>query len=215
MASERSGRTNGMAMRVSEAEREQTVVALREQCVASRLTLDELSSRIRAAYEAKTHEDLVAVTNDLPVAAAHSAPAASSPHMTMLGQPEARPMSRWAAAQRQATRWTVALLGSESRKGRWRIDEQTNTVAVMGSCTLDLRDVALEAPEIRITAFSVMGSVDIIVPEGVEVELGGLAIMGSRDCRVNMAAVHPGAPFVRVQAFALMGSISVKSKPRL
>lgn len=215
MASERAGRTGGMAMRVSEAEREQTVVALREQCVAGRLTLDELSSRIRAAYEAKTHEDLVAITKDLPVAGQRPMPAAPSARTAAIGTPGPRPLGRWAAAQRQATRWTVALLGSESRKGRWRIEEQTNTVAVMGSCTLDLRDVALDAPEIRITAFTVMGSVDIIVPEGVEVEMGGIAVMGSRDCRVNTAAIHPGAPFVRVQAFALMGSVSVKSKPRL
>jgi len=205
-----------MAMRVSEAEREQTIVALREQCVAGRLTLDELSGRVRAAYEAKTHDELVAVIQDLPVPGMQPLePRTGSSRVTVLGTPERRPMSRWQAAQRQATRWTVALLGSESRKGRWRVEEQTNTIAVMGSCTLDLREVALDTPEIQITAMTIMGSVDIIVPEGVEVEMGGIAVMGSRDCRVNTAAIHPGAPFVRVQAFALMGSVSVKSKPRL
>lgn len=186
------------ALRIADADRERTITLLREHCVAGRLSLDELSSRIRSAYDARTQADLDVITHDLP------AP---------LPVPSPAPLTASRLAHRKATRWTVACLSSETRKGRWHLDEQTSACAFLGSCVLDLRQVALNSPEVTITAFSVMGSIDIIVPEGVDVDLGGFAFMGSKDCRVNDAFVHPGAPIVRVQAFALMGSVTVKSKP--
>lgn len=182
------------ALRVSEAERERVVALLREQCVAGHVTMDELAARVRTVYAAQTRAELDATLRDLPV---HAAPAPS----------------RLAGPLRKATRWTVALLSSDSRKGVWRLHEETNSVAVMGSCVLDLRQATLEGPEICIHAFALMGSIEIIVPEGVEVDLSGFALMGSKETRVHDAAVPPGAPVISVQAFALMGSVYVKSKP--
>jgi hypothetical protein len=43
-----------MADRVSDAEREQMVLSLREHLLAGRLTLDEFSERVEAAYSART-----------------------------------------------------------------------------------------------------------------------------------------------------------------
>jgi hypothetical protein len=184
------------ALRIADRDREHTIASLREHCVAGRLTLDELSGRIRSVYDARTQADLDTITQDLPALTPGTVPA---------------PFVR--ASLRKATRWTVACLSSETRKGRWRLEEQTSAFAFMGSCLLDLRQVALDAPEVTITAISFMGSIEIIVPEGVEVDLGGFSLMGSKDCRVNDAFVHPGAPLIRVQAFSLMGSVLVRSKP--
>jgi hypothetical protein len=186
------------ALRIGDSEREHTIACLREHCVAGRLTLDELSGRIRSVYDARTQADLDTVTQDLP---ALTPMAASATYAR--------------SALRKATRWTVACLSSETRKGRWRLDEQTAALAFMGSCVLDLRQVALDAPEATIIAISVMGSIDIIVPEGVDVDLGGFSFMGSKDCRTNDALVHPGAPLIRVQAYTLMGSVTIKSKPTM
>jgi hypothetical protein len=184
------------ALRIADSDREQTIAGLRDHCVAGRLTLDELSGRVAMVYEARTQADLDLVTQDLPA----------------LGPLAARPtLAR--SALRQATRWTVACLSSETRKGRWRLDEQTSALAIMGSCVLDLRQVALDAPDATITAISVLGSIEIIVPEGVEVDLTGFSFMGSKDCRTKDAAIHPGAPLLRVQAYTFMGSVMVRSKP--
>jgi hypothetical protein len=198
MMQRESGGQRQPALRIADSDREQTIAVLREHCVAGRLTLDELSGRIRAVYDARTQADLDTITQDLPALT-----------------PMAASASYARAALRKATRWTVACLSSETRKGRWRLDDQTAAVAFMGSCTLDLRQVALDAPEVTITAISVLGSIEIIVPEGVEVDLGGFSLMGSKDCRTNDALVHPGAPLVRVQGYSLMGSIMVRSKPSM
>jgi hypothetical protein len=186
------------AIRIGDSEREHTIACLREHCVAGRLTLDELSGRVRSVYDARTQGDLDTITQDLPAL-----------------MPMAASATYARSALRKATRWTVACLSSETRKGRWRLDEQTAALAFMGSCVLDLRQVALDAPEATIIAISVMGSIDIIVPEGVDVDLGGFSFMGSKDCRTNDALVHPGAPLIRVQAYSLMGSVTIKSKPTL
>jgi len=54
----------------SDAEREQAVERLRDASAQGRLTLDELSARTDAAYAARTHAELVAVTAGLPAAGA-------------------------------------------------------------------------------------------------------------------------------------------------
>jgi hypothetical protein len=55
-------------LRVSDADREQAVVALREHLVAGRLTLEEFCDRVDAALRAKVTGDLAQVHDDLPEA---------------------------------------------------------------------------------------------------------------------------------------------------
>jgi hypothetical protein len=82
----------------------------------------------------------------------------------------------------------------------------------MGGADIDLRQAELQGPEATITVYSVMGGAHVIVPEGVHVELGGLAIMGGKDHRPGKEPVPPGAPVVRVRAYTLMGGVSVITK---
>lgn len=181
---------NEDAVRVTDAEREQAVARLREATVDGRLTLEEFSGRMGDALAARTRGDLVPVTADLALA-----PSAATP----------------SGGVRRATRWMVALMGSSKQRGRWRVDERSNAVAIMGDCEVDLRSAALAGAEIEITAVAVMGAIKVIVPPGVAVELDGIAIMGDRDSNVT-SAPQPGAPSIRVRAFVLMGEVKVEEK---
>jgi len=59
-----------------------------------------------------------------------------------------------------------------------------------------------------------MGGVEIIVPEGVEVELTGFSIMGDRSNKLE-GPVLPDAPIVRVDAYAVMGGVDIRHpKPK-
>lgn len=178
-------------LRAGDADRERVAVRLQENLVAGRLTLDEFSERLDAAYSLRTIAELEELTRDLPQTAA--------PLVTQ--------------TRRTPTRWSVAAMGSVERKSRWRVPPQTTAVAVMGSVVLDLRKAEITSAEVEITAVTVMGSIEIIVPEGVEVDLTGFAVMGSKEEKVTDAPPLPGAPLVRVRAFALMGSVEVLSKP--
>jgi hypothetical protein len=112
-----------------------------------------------------------------------------------------------------ARRWVVALMSGNKLNGRWRVGRSITAVAVMGCCELDLRQADISATEVRVTAVAVMGGVDIIVAEGIAVELRGLSIMGGKCMRVADVPVLPGSPIISVRAFPFMGGVSVRSKP--
>jgi hypothetical protein len=181
------------ALRASDADRERTLGVLRDAAGDGRLTLGELTERIEAAWSAKTHEELAPLTADL-----------------VREQPAPAPSGGFVPQPRKARNWLVAVMGGSERKGRWRVASRVNAVAVMGGCEVDLRDAEIEAPEIVITAIAVMGGIEVIVPEGVEVELGGFVLMGGKGSKVR-GTPRPGAPRVRVRAFGLMGGISVET----
>ncbi len=83
---------------------------------------------------------------------------------------------------------------------------------MMGGCDLDLREAELEGPEVTITAVALTGAVDIVVPEGYEVEMTGFAFMGGRDLKVKDVPRRPGTSLIRVRAFPLMGGVMIRSK---
>src|SRR5579871_6780000 len=209
-------------VRVSDADRERIIDVLRQATSDGRLTLDEFGERVGATYAARTASDLEPLLRDLPVPyvggppvqAAPSAPRVPAPPPLPGAPPPPAPPGPVGAAVRPPNRWTVAVMSGASQKGRWRIRGQHHAIAIMGSCELDLRNCEIEGPEAVITAFVLMGGVDIVVPEGVAVELEGFVFMGAKDGRrVRNVPVIPGSPLIRVQAYGLMGGVSVRSKP--
>src|SRR5262249_9951267 len=175
----------------SDAERERACSILREASVDGRLTLDEFSQRIGRALAARTRDQLAEVTRDLPAVV----------------PPQ--------AVRRPPVRWSVALLGGVDPRGVRRVGAASWAIAFRGGCNLDLRGAAISAPVTASNAISGMGGVDVIVPRGVEVELEGVAVMGSKTLKLSGPPPGPGAPVVRVNAFALMGSVTVRDRPSL
>jgi hypothetical protein len=85
-------------------------------------------------------------------------------------------------------------------------------VAVMGGVELDLREAQFAEPVVTLHAYTLMGGIQITVPEDVEVDVSGVAFMGGFDHNASGPGV-PGAPQVRVLGFALMGGVEVRRKP--
>ena len=75
-----------MAVRVSDADREATVEALREHYFAGRLDVDEFTERVEQAYGARTLEELEQVERELP-SPAHAAPARRKPWLLPGNEP--------------------------------------------------------------------------------------------------------------------------------
>ncbi|MEY2475318.1 MAG: eukaryotic-like serine/threonine-protein kinase [Actinomycetota bacterium] len=181
-------------VRISDDDRQRMVEVLRSHCTDGRLTLDEFSDRVGLAFEAKTRADLELVVADLP--------AVSS-------QPVARVSE---GSRRKPVGSAIAILSGHRQTGVWRPNETIGAFAMMGSVDLDLRHAEIEHPVIQINATAVMGSIEVIVPDGVDVELTGFNLMGSKESRVDESLRRPGAPLIRVNAFALMGSVLVRNK---
>jgi hypothetical protein len=174
-------------IRASDAERDEVVTRLREASVEGRLTLEEFTERMTIAYDAWTHAELEPLVRDLPV------------------QATAAPAVR-AAPKR---RWVISLMGNASRRGRWRVGERTFVLSGMGNATIDLREAILAGPELSIHVFCAMGNVTVIVPDGVDVEIGAIAIMGNRFDRTS-SRFSPGAPVVRITGLVTMGNLFVR-----
>jgi hypothetical protein len=104
------------------------------------------------------------------------------------------------------------VFGSTKRSGTLRVRERLRCLAVFGSVTLDLRGALVEGDVVDIQAGVLFGSVDVIVPEGVEVDLTGLAVFGSKETSGKGPSPRPGAPLVRVNAIVLFGAATVKIK---
>jgi hypothetical protein len=175
----------------SDAERERACVTLREASVEGRLTLDEFGQRVERALSARTRDELALVTRDLPVT------------------------PRLSASARPPVRWLVAVLGGVERRGFWRIGQECTAVSFMGGCKIDLRKALISAPVTTIHAIAIMGGIDIMVPEGIEVDLAGITLLGGKDLRLDGPPPAAGAPLIRIEAFSLLGGLTVRDRPGL
>jgi len=177
---------NAPELRASDADREQVVLALREHTAAGRLTLEEFADRMGRAYEAKTVAELEELGRDLPA--------------------QTRP-------ERKPARFTGAVFSSTERTGRLRLPRHSQALVVFGNVDLDLRRAELSGSVASFTAFLLFGNVDVYVPEGVEVDLGGLTVFGHRREWGSDVPSHVAAPLLRVRIYALFGTADVWRVP--
>ena len=176
-------------VRVSDAQREQAVVALREHLLAGRLTLEEFSARVEAALGAQVGTELARVHEDLPRVAA----------------PE--PGSR-----RGAARLTTGLFGHTARRGRLRLRHWTAAVTAFADVDLDLREATIDRQQTTMAVVAFCGNIDVYVPEGVNVDVSGLALFGHRRDWGNDVTA-PDAPTITVRAAGVFGTIDIWRVP--
>ena len=177
--------------RASDSEREATVVRLREAAAEGRLSVEELAARIDAAYAATTQAELEPLTADLPARAEPSLKVESGG---------------------RATSFVLGILGGGDRRGRWRVAEHVKVINVLGGADLDLREATLAAPEVQITVVSILGGSDIVVPEGVHVELSSLSFLGGDSLKLEGPEPPPGAPVIHVRTVSILGGTDVKTR---
>jgi hypothetical protein len=181
-------------VRASDDERHRVVEALGEHAAEGRITLAELEDRVARAFAVTNRSELAELTHDLPaLTTSHTAADAAPDHG-------------------RSTTWLFAFMGGSTRRTR-RLAGRVNLIAIMGGDNLDLREVEIEGRELTINAFSLMGGADIYVPDSLEVELSGSAIMGGNDERGSPRRPRPGAPTIRIRSFAVMGGVEVWRVP--
>jgi hypothetical protein len=178
------------SLRASDADREQALAALREHMVAGRLTLEEFCARVDAALRSTVAGELAELQQDLP----HALVKSSDSH-------------------RKPARFTAALLGKVVRRGRFMLRRWTVAASVRGDLDLDLRDATMDEARATVTVLAAFGNVDVYVPEGVNVDVGGLTVFGHRR-DWGRDAGQPDAPSIHVRVFGFAGTIDVWRVPR-
>jgi len=176
-------------LRVSDADREQAVIALREHLLAGRLTLEEFSERIEAALRAQLGGELACVKEDLPDVFVEAA-----------------------GSRRRPARLAAALFGHVTRRGRLRLRGWAFAASAFGDLDFDLREATIDRHQSAVTVVAAFGNVDVYVPEGVNVDVGGITVFGHRR-DWGRDAGRPDAPTVHFRVLGFAGTIDVWRVP--
>jgi len=185
-------------LRASDEESERTIDALRDAAGAGRLTFEELAERIENAAGARTRGELEQLTRDLPATGAADDRGGTGV--------EAIPAGALAVLTQQSS-----VFGDVRRSGAWLVPARSSWQSCFGDIVLDLREARVGAAEVVIGAGSVFGDIDVLVPEGIAVELRGRSIFGS--VRQQAGDVAPaGAPRVIVTGWTVFGDIHVRAR---
>ncbi|MFD6229481.1 DUF1707 domain-containing protein [Streptomyces sp. NPDC060232] len=188
-------------LRASDADRDRIAQILGDAVAEGRLTAEEHSERLDTLYAVKTVGELEVLVRDLPAPGGAQAPSAyASP-------------SSYAGAAGPAAETIVAVCSSSSRKGRWRPGAHTRAVSVMGDITIDLTQAVFEQQVTEINVTSVLGNVEILVPENVTLRGYGGGVLGNFEVRgESRGETDPLAPVVIVRGFSLLGNIEARPK---
>jgi DUF1707 SHOCT-like domain len=107
----------------------------------------------------------------------------------------------------------IGILSGVDRKGVWKPARKNKVLALMGGVDLDFSKAELAPGTTEVEFLCLMGGLDIIVPEGINIEVKGLPIMGGIDKKVSDEH-YPGRPTLKINGIALMGGVDIKYPKR-
>ena len=178
--------TDALSVPINDSDRERAGELLQHACGDGRLTLEEFTVRVGAVWAAESRAELEKATNGLAAA-------------PLVGT-------------RQSVEKIICVFSENKRHGRWRMPGSVKVTTVFGATELDLREVQTDADVVEIRGRCVFGSVKVIVPEGVEVDVLGSTVFGSRKLRLAPVPRLAGTPLVRVHINTYFGEVDVRSR---
>jgi hypothetical protein len=175
-------------LRASDADRERVIALLNEAAGDGRLTLGEHSERVEHAYAARTLGELAPLTADLAL-------------------PSAQPI------RLDSRRPVAGIFSRERRDGRWVVPERLMVTAVLGEVVLDLRQALLQSQRTTIVATLFGGTVQLIVPDGITVEMTGTAVLSRQSGEPGLRQANlpgqPEMPVIEVRAMSVGGRVKI------
>ena len=105
----------------------------------------------------------------------------------------------------------VRALGDVKRSGAWIVPPESRYRSWMGHIRLDLRQARISEPEVHIHAWALFGTIDLLVPEGVEVDVQARAKLGQLKQEAG-SAYMPGAPRIVLTGGTVFGEIKVRHR---
>lgn len=211
----------GGSTHLSEAYRADVIDYLSARYSHDDLSETEFERRVELANEATSVSQLIQIVVDLPQSTALinriTSAAVSREEKGRTDSPDTpRDMQKnagWVSVRNpeQESRTIMAVFSGSDLTGRWSVPAGLNAVAVFGGTKIDLTEAEIPAGRFYIHAMSVFGGVEIIIPEGVNVESRGFAIFGGFS-RPRDAGRYPGGPTLVVDGIAFFGGVEVKDR---
>lgn len=190
----------------TQAARTNTIDLLSEHFAQDHLSLEDFEKRVGQVHRANSLEALRALLNGLPTGNVPATLDGGSGTSLAPRVGASVPAGRVKDHDR-----AVAVFSETKRLGRWIPARDNQIVAVMGSAVLDLREAMLGPGQTRFNCMAFFGSIEVIVPEGMYVECGGSAVLGSFEQHdYSPASLDPDGPVVRIEGMAVLGSVEVQ-----
>lgn len=152
------------------------------------LTLEEFMARLDVVYSAANDSELQSATRDIPAAPT--------------------------VGTSRTIKWLFNIFGDEKRAGAWRAADSITGIGIFGDVSLDLRGAYVDSAEVVIRTWLIFGDAELIVPEGIEVDLNGFTLFGDRKLDLAPVPRIPGTPRIRLLAFSIFGDAHVRNTKR-
>jgi hypothetical protein len=174
----------------SDAERERSITVLRDAVGEGRLTLEEFTQRMELATTARTDLELAELARDLP-----AAPPQASTDVA------------------QAPQEHRALFSHIIRKGPWSLPRSSSWRSLFGTIDLDLRQARLASTDSDMHVHNFFGTVTVIVPDGVQVDVQGGGLFASQKIENPEHPPVAGAARLTIHCSGPGGTLYVRSRP--
>jgi hypothetical protein len=184
--------------------REHTIDQLVLNYGRGNLSLEAFESRLDAALEARTHERLLALVEDLDVI--------EDAKFTAQRQREfgvRLPVDAGTDVDRM-----VHIFGGTHRRGAWSVPAKIEMLNVLGGATLDFSEAQLSSSTVNVRVFALFGGAKFIVPEHFNVVTKAICIFGGVDGAVGSASLS-SAPTIVIEGVLIFGGIHVRVRTKL
>ena len=113
-------------------------------------------------------------------------------------------------------RAVAGFMTRQSRSGRWVVPDSFPVTVLFGEVVLDLREAVLQSQRVTVYATLLGGRLELIVPEGLKVELTGPGAPGgtrshpaAQDASQPRTTGPPGTPVIEVRTVVPGGRIKI------
>ncbi|WP_245537724.1 LiaF domain-containing protein [Sediminispirochaeta smaragdinae] len=176
--------------------RERVVEQLKLNFAHNNIEVDEFERRVSLAHESDDRQVLGNLIRDLPVLRDEENQEYSS-------------SVAWNNGRVKRDDTMLALLSGVERRGPWSPARNTRVLALMGGVDLDFTDAKFPPGTTEIEIVCLLGGVEMVVPEGVNVDISGIPLIGGFENKMEYD-YYPDGPTLKIRGFALLGGVEVR-----
>jgi hypothetical protein len=206
---------------VTELERARKLATemLMERLADDILDLEEFERRLDQVNAAATVEEIAGILGEVAASRRGIQVRASqlfgqlsrAADAAAMGVPALEPLRPAKGLRRigRGNKVVLALQDGSGRVGPWTPARHVWVVNMLGGAVMDFREATLPSGVTELTVFCIMGDVEVIVPLDLQVEFGGLGLIGGFDCEPTVGVSNPDAPVLRINGVSCLGGVTV------
>lgn len=181
--------------------REETIDQLIVNYSHGVISAEAFERRLDQAMETDDHHEIVALVEDLPMEAD-----------TQYDRFKDKSFStNYDAHGHDENERVVSILSSSERSGQWPVPKQIDVYMLLGSAELDFTDAVFHHQTVRVKIIGGLSSLEIFVPEDVNVVCKTLEVLSSTDNSTANVRQRQ-APTLVIEGWSVLSSLEVSVK---